>query len=972
MAMAARGPRELTAFERGIVAHVISSTEGAKRFSQAETPPPAEWLLVFDKYFRYEKPSEIGARGDSNLVIDPFELYSLDSDPVPEKIASDDFSAKRELPDDVWDAFDLTRVDRADRQDSQFSYLRGRYSSNVSELCSRLRNIGMWISKVAADPITLWWVHRQVDLHPFVIDQIELSLDRQDLVDHPEVTKAWRYWLEANKEKIEPNDSDWYQLLRRVDKEGWGGEAVRSYLECLRPRLTVDSTYRFAPIVNQPHELNIKSIIRPIIHYPNPDVRIEVPEEWLSYVLDGLRQHLQTVVQLELDVEPTSMFNFSSLTPEDGEDDYLDNNSVSILLLRIARTFEVLVQNDIAAAIKEYDIWRNNNSKHFLLLRVWASRNPEIASVDVVEALFGQELEQELFWSSSFTRDSLLTLQTRWSEMTDTGRSKIEKRIVEGPNKWGQGDDEQSQARRAWSVLDRLHWLSNNGCVLKCDLGAITEELKKFVPQWDVKSADSEAKTGRGRGGVLRTDANYSALENLPTRDILAQAEALRGMTEDFLVEAEPFLGFVDAFPVKAFSSLNLAAQNNEYPGWAWRLFLNSAKRREDKQLFMMLIAERLSSYPNAAFDSFIRSVASWLKGVSQVLLNKYPESFYRLFDKLLDAGKRESTLFESSIRSSKKQIDWVSVALNSPISPLLQSLFDDPRLDTDKQVVPDDWLARVSEMLQLDGDFSRYALVMCNHNLGWFFARDAVWTRANLLSTRESEDSENRQAFWSGFFWGAKVPSVELYRELKEPLLAYTQGIEFSHEGYSKVIAGILLSGWKSIDKTTDEPCISNEEFREFLVKCDDENRTHVLWQIWAWSRKDGGNKEWKDQSIKLLTDVWPKQIAVKSPATTMRLCELAFSSKDMFEKIAQLVLPHLVKLNSRSMSLPIRRGKKNQIIQSNPELVLAIIFKILPDEIRAWPYQIDEIFDAIEEADRNLKYDERMIEIKRKWNSR
>lgn len=970
--MAARGPRELSAFERGLVAHVISSTEGANRFAQAEKPPPAEWLLAFDKYCRYEKPSRTVLRWDSNQVVDPFELYGLDSDPVPEKIASDDYYAKRELPSDVWDAFDLTHVDRADKQDSQFSYLRGHYSSNVPELCTRLRNISIWISRVAADPVTLWWVHRQVDLHPFVTSQIELSLDRQDVVDHPEVAKAWRYWLEANKEKIEPHDSDWYQLQSRVAKEGWCWQALRNYLECLRPRLTIDSSYRFAPILSELHDLNIKSIICPTIYYPNPNESINLPEEWLPYVLEEIRHHLEKVIQLELDIEPFSILDCSSLTPEEDENDYLGNNSVSILLLRIARTFEVFVQNNIVAAKKEYDTWRNNNSKHFLLLRVWASRNLKIAPFDVVEVLFGQELDQELFWSSSFTRDSLLTLKARWSEMTDAGRSIIEGRIVKGPNKWDQEDDEQFQTRRAWSVLDRLHWLSKNGCVLNCDLDAITEELKKSAPQWNVKSADSEAKTGRTRGGVVRTETNYSVLENLPSRDILVKAEALRGRTKDFLVEAEPFQGFVDAFPVKAFSSLNLAARNNEFPDWGWRLFLNSEKRREDKPLFMMLIAERLCSYPDVAFDSFIRDVASWLKGVSKALINKHPESFYRLFDKLLDIGKRKPALFQSGILSGKKQIDWVSVAIHSPISPLLQSLFDDPRLDIDKQVVPDDWLARVSDMLQLGDDLSRYALVICNRNLGWFYARDAEWTRANLLSTRECEDSESRQVFWSGFFWGAKVPSPELYRELRESLLAYAQGIEFSHEGYSKVLAGILLSGWRSIDKTTDEPYISNDEFREFLVKCGDEYRAHVLRQIRGWSTKDGGNKEWKDQLIKLLTNVWPKQIAVKSPATTMCLCELAFSSKDMFEKTAQLVLPHLVKLNSRNMSLPIMRDEKDQIIQSNPELVLTIVFKVLPDDVRGWPYKIDEVFDAIEEADPDLKYDERMIEIRRKWNSR
>ncbi len=971
MEMAGKGPRELNAFERGLVAHVISSNEGAKRFAHADKPPPAEWLLVFDKYCRYERPNKTVLKWDSDQIVDPFELYGLDSDPVPEKIVSGDYYSKRELPSGVWDAFDLTHVDKADRQDSQFSYLRGHSSSSVPELCSRLRNIGIWISKVAVDPVTLWWVRRQVDIHPFITSQIELHLDRYDLADYPEVVKAWRYWLEAEKEKIEPHDSNWYGLQSRVAKEGWDWEAVRNYLECLRPRLTIDASYGFSPILSKLHDLNIKSIMRPVVHYPNPNDWIELPEKWLPYILEGLRYHLQTVIQLEADIKPSPIVDLS-LTIEDNEDYYLGNDNVSILLLRIVKTFEILVKNDIVAAIKEFDIWRNINSTYFLLLRIRASRNPDISSSDMVEILFGEELSPELFWSRNFTRDILLTLKARWGEMTVAGQSKIEELIVKGPSKREQEDNVQFQIRKAWSVLDKLHWLRKNECTLNCDLDAITKELKELAPQWNIKSADSEENTGRIKTGFARTETNYSALENLPLKDVLAKAEELRGRTEDFLVEVEPFSGLLDVFPVRAFSSLHLAAKNNDYPDWAWRIFLSAKKRKEDKPLFIMLIAERLCSYPDEAFELLIKEVALWLNSISEKLIIHYQTSFYQLFDKLLDVGKRNPKLFQSSMLSSKKKIDWVSVAINSPVSSLLQSLFHDVRLDANKREAPVDWLNRVSNMLQLGGDVSRYALVICNYNLRWFYARDVKWTQANLLSARESEDSEIRQAFWSGFFYGAKTPSPELYRELKESLLAYAQGIEFSNEGYSKVLAGILLSGWRSIDETTEQQYISNDEFREVLVKCDDEYRGHVLWKIRGWSRENGDNKECEVQLIKLLTDVWPKQISVKSPATTIRLCGLAFSCKDMFEKTAKLILPHLVKLNSRNMTLPIMKEEKDQIIQSNPELVLTIVFKILPDEVRGWPYQIDEVFDSIEEADPDLKYDERMIEIKRKWNSR
>lgn len=975
MSLAAKGPKKLEAFERGMVAHVASSTDGAKLFANANEPPTSEWLLVFDRYCRYHKPARIGSIWGSEEYVDPFELYGLDSDSVPEKIATDDFYAKREQPDDAWDVFELNHIDRAERHDSQYTYLRGYYSSDSPDLCTRLRNLSIWISKLASDPITLWWARRQVGLHPFLINQIEWHLDRQDMSGKQEMAKAWRYFIEAIKEKVEPHDHDWYQLQSRLSKESWTWEIQRKYLECLRPRLAINDSLDFAPIRDIYKDKDIGAVIvRPEIHYPNPSQsdHIKIPDEWLMPVMEGLRQQLAKVIQLESAVEPYSIYDRGSLTPEDDEDDYLGNNSVFILLLRITRVFDSLLQHDLDSACMEYQAWGNYKSKHFLLLRVWGARNSSIVPIASVKGLFVQDLDQELFWSSSFSRDSLLTLQARWSEFSDDGRRLIEELIIEGPLQWDQENDEQFQKRKSWSTLDRLHWLNNNGCNLLCDLEALTSKLKEFVPSWDVKSADNEVNTGRRRGGVVRTDTNYSALENLSPEDVLASAELLRGRTEDFLVEAEPFKGYIKEFPLKAHRCLSLAAKQNKFPDWAWQLFLGDSKRVEDKPRLMMLLAERLSRYADGAIDKFIREASRWLDTVSKELLSYAPKSFYRLFDRLLEIGSSKPELFKSGIVTNKKDIDWVSVAINSPVSPLLKSLFDDPRLEEDKTKIPSDLLNRVKKALGLEEDISRYALVICNHNLGWYYAREPEWTQDNLLCTRESDLLETRKAFWSGFFWGAKVPNSKLFRLLKPELLSYSESFDLLRDGHSKIHSGILLAGWKNIDEDTGKAFISSEEFREFLVNCDDKYRSQVLWQIKSWATADGGDEGWKAQLELLLKNTWPKQITVKSPATTSRLCEIAFSSLEMFERLGVLILPHLVKMDSRNMSLPIMRSEKDEIVQSNPELVLAILYKVLSDSVRGWPYQIEEVFDAIEESNPDLKFDDRMIEIRRKWNSR
>jgi len=77
--LARKGPRALSAHERGQVAHLARTTSGARLFARCEDPPPAEWLNVFDASCRAAKKSQSYLK-DARLF-DPLEVYGLDDDP---------------------------------------------------------------------------------------------------------------------------------------------------------------------------------------------------------------------------------------------------------------------------------------------------------------------------------------------------------------------------------------------------------------------------------------------------------------------------------------------------------------------------------------------------------------------------------------------------------------------------------------------------------------------------------------------------------------------------------------------------------------------------------------------------------------------------------------------------------------------------------------------------------------------------
>jgi hypothetical protein len=122
--LAKDGPETLVPYQRGQVAHVVSTLEGARRFSRASRAPSATWLCSFDPHIRFARSSRHRADMAEALYFDPFDAYGLDSDPVPRKLDPDNVYEKREVPSGVWDCFVPTRQDRQNLRDDQFAALR--------------------------------------------------------------------------------------------------------------------------------------------------------------------------------------------------------------------------------------------------------------------------------------------------------------------------------------------------------------------------------------------------------------------------------------------------------------------------------------------------------------------------------------------------------------------------------------------------------------------------------------------------------------------------------------------------------------------------------------------------------------------------------------------------------------------------------------------------------------------------------
>lgn len=933
---------------------------------------------MFDPSKRYATPGHALEFGEQGAFIDPFELYGLDSDTVPKKIDPDDHYPKRDVPANAWDALAANRIDSQNLRDNSFSSIRGHWATNIPKLPRRLNQIGVWFSKISDQPTSVWWAASQTGLHPDIQHLIKWELGRSQNSTPSVIRQAWWYLFDAWEEKINDFHGDCYELKAMIDKNGWDSFGVRKYAATNRPYLKAEKNYFGGPKPPEKNkDLQIGNLIRLRVEYRLPPFNAKIPDEWLEFAISELRKNLELALQLETELGGYGLNNLSPTIPYDGASD--DSSShmygLSASVKSFTSLFERLIELDISKARYEFAAWPMNDDTIFARLKMWASMNSDL----VPARSFGQlitSLSDNAFWDSYHQRDFLLVLVERWKGLPDDIRKKIENRFLSGRAKRNSENDNEYEERRAWKSLDRITWLAKNGCNFSFDFAAETKRLRTLAPEWLPKYAEKAAEYMGVRGGTVRTDIEHALLLREPLNSILSKAKELSGKTEDFLVENDPFAGLSSEHPVRAFTALTYAARKNEYPEWAWRTFLNSESKNNGKPRFSALIAERISRYPDNAVMGFIHPASDWILSTSKKLVTQFPRTFEKVIPKLINVLPPQSSTSNTVVVRSNKEPDWTMEAVNSPVGKIARALFNDPRKDDLKADggFPDEWLAYVEALLSLSDDLRRYAIVIFSHNLNWFYFIDPNWTEINLLSAINGNNVHDRDAFWSGFFWGARVPSQKLYMRMKSSLLMIAKDRSLSGRRYYEILAGIILSGWGTNNEDTQERFISNDEMRDVLLHADDDFRSYILWQIERWSetKENGTDEKWSDMMPEFFRNAWPRQKSAKTPAILTRLCEVVFSNVKCFPELVEIVLPLLTIIDNNHLTLPSLRKSTDNIVDLYPHHTLALLHAILPDNVVAWPYNIEETLCRISEADSSLNSDERLLELKRKWNAR
>jgi hypothetical protein len=966
-------PGRVLPHERGQLAHLLSSAEGAAMFSKAEPPPLAEWLGVFDPSVRLAGIEKVRDLRGGVDAIDTFERFGLDRDDRPPKAdpghaRGDDRQARMRV---AWDAFTYTREDLASLNVS-LPVLRGLNSMKSARMSPRLAAIALWIQRVAHEPACVWWAVRQGGLHRSIRESIEQRLrNAQDKSFSPPLRKAWHYLLDSWKD-ADDSDFGWFKLREGLASEGWTAWGLREYERLCQPRFRATPvSFQAVPLSNE-EEFSTFDLLEVDVQYLEHLRDIPVPDAQLPMVVRFLGNSVERAAELEGELSEFGLSLYRPLLAQSDE----QPSSIQGLEALVRGLCDLLIRLSTLAnnvAVTEWVRVSRSDNPIASRLKIWGIAKDSLVPADAVAGLL-ESLSEDVFWDFAHQGDLLLAIQARFSSMREQDRALLGRKLLTLPSSAGTAT-EDAQKSLASVALSRVQWLEDHSCSLPVELRVERERLLSMVPEWEKRWAADAANGLIVRGGWVNSDVGHDALDDVSIDNVLERAKAISAQRSDFLVAKDPWGGYATAHRTKALRVLTSHGKRGDIPVWAWTSFLQPERSKTDSPRMTAQVGRRLASYSCEQLEPLVRVASDWLKDKADDLFAKDARAFYALLDRILLTLQRNPELTKSGIVQNNAGHDWALEALNSPVGKLMQGLMRAPARTQGEQSVGFSaaWLDRVGVLLGLSGEGGLHGLVIVAFNLGYFFWHAAEWTKHNVIAKLESDGASSKDAVWAGILWSGRTPSENLYPLMKPYLLQAAVDGTASKRRSTEAIAGMILAGWGTPRKDAVEPFVSDEELRNLLVTASDDFRSQVLWiaRRWAGPAEELNGNSWKRNLSRLLRDVWPRQLSAKTFVLSERLVDLAFEFPGDFDELAALVLPLVGTIEKDYLSLHEVTQNGPDLAATHPEMVLALLWTILPADGQRWPYGLDATLNALSQ-EAKVARDSRLIELRRRWNSR
>ncbi|MGE6164844.1 SIR2 family protein [Aeromonas rivipollensis] len=960
IAMSQKDPKELTPHERGQVAHVLRTVQGARLFSEVEPKPHPEWICVMDANVRLAIPKGEGCEDDE--FFDPLLAYGLDDDlrAIPgddrrQGISNDNILAWRDGDDYPRDCH--------------------RLAGSFETIPKRLGHLITWLGNSIDSPVIAWWAVKLNGLHPQLLQRFEWQIERSDTL-HPRARHIWNIILEYHSDPRNRQwNGDWFDLQRRIKVEGWVPSVLRDFRRASTPRVEIKSPFGlglYKPPTESWENINFGDLGHyEVVFLERHNEDIDVPDDVLPQVFSILVEQLITSSGLLRDIG-TSYFQIPTCYPDRQVDGKNYITKAVEVVIWFVQLFDRLAAKWPELANAYVTTWSATDKFFFRKLKLYA-----FSKVNVFEANYVAEevlsLDQDAFWDMDISRELLFLLVDRWREFSQDNQNKIIDRILTGCDKRPHLSDEDYPMLRDEFAARYARYLELQGCELTVDRSERLAEITRDILGWnDAWAASMITKYGSYTGWV-GTDEKPDSILELPLKEVISKAK--EDLKRDFgsFTEKRPFTGLVKANPRKALSALTIAGKADDYPEVFWSAMINELPADITPRLRRVFL-NRLVRLPQTVIAKLHHTLGQWLEKNLVMLLEFDDALGWTVYDHIADgilnggADVMKSGLGDVSrggkiIQQSRRTFNH---AINGPVGMCVEALFH--AVPREKQeagsLIPDNIKIRVERLFSAQGEGADHAVSIACSKLNWIMFIDPTWTKGCLLPMLAFEHPASEPA-WNGFLH-RDVPLGPLTEIIKPLLLNLIPWIEkFSWESDFSEIAAQWLGFMRVFHP--DEACgLSRHEMRMVLRTMSDDSRNRFIYWLSLVGKKNECG--WIKHVIPLIDECWPRERRYRTSVSMRAWIGLLDDTGENFPAVYEVVKKFLVPVETNDH--PFYRftreiSDKEPLTMLFPEVALDLIDRVMPQTLTRPPYELPKMLTLIAETKPDLTSDPRYLRL-------
>lgn len=957
-------PKVLAPYERGQVAHILRTVQGARSFSEADPAPHSEWICVMDADVRSGARSS--GYGSNAEAFDPIIAYGLDDD--LRDISEDD--RRQGVSNDnllIW----------RDEDDNphEFHRLGGRRASGSEATPIRLSHLISWASKCIESPVLAWWAIRQNGLHPRLMQQLEWQVEHStNLSDR--ARHIWNLILEYHRDPRNFQwNGEWFDLKRRINTKGWTASVLRSFRRAATPRLEIKPTSGLGqskPPRTSWEEIRLGDIAQcEVIFLDRHNENLDIPDDLLPQVFAILEEQFTVASGLLGDIEAI-YFRTPTCYPERKVDGKKYISKAGKALNWFIQLFDRMAAKWPELAKAHATTWPTTDRFFFRKLKLYAFNKVDVFDANTVaeEILL---LEQEAFWDIHVARELLFLLVDQWRGFSPTSRNKLTDRILRGPDQRSHWSDEDFPNLRDTFAARYGRYLELQGCKFTSARSKRLAKMIGGVRDWNDGWATSTVIEHGSRAGWIATDEKPDTVLNLPVNKVVSKA--IEDLKHDFgsFTEKRPFTGLVKVKPRRALSALTIAGKDDQYPEELWTSMINDLPAGIAPRLRRVFL-NRIARLPHAVIFRLSHTLSGWLQSNLAAVLKFDHDLGCAVYDHIVEgilsggagaamSGQDEADqgghVIEQSLRT-------YGDAINSPLGMCTEALIQSVPEENQKacSLIPDHIKSRLGHLLALPGKDSDSTVSVACRWLNWLMLIDPEWAVERLVPILAFEHQASEPA-WNGFLHSQEMPQRPL-RELIKPLLLrlfpWVEGFSWDRELF------VTAAEWLGIMRVfypNQLDGLSQGELRSVIRAMSDDTRNRFVFSLGHIGQMNENG--WAKHVIPLITQDWPRERRYRTSASMRAWIGLLDDTGDSFPTVYEAVKKFLVAVETTDHPFYrfTRANDGKPITALFPETVLDLMNRVTPQILTRSPSELPMVLALIAENGPHLTSDSRYLRL-------